>query len=98
MYDLNSMGNFITTVGFPIALCIIFLIMFYKLMKIGYSVWKDEISPVIRSFRDGQLEFIKTLQSLDMRLTNVETDVDIVKTNVSTIKNDVDDIKNKLGV
>jgi hypothetical protein len=67
-------------------------------MKTGYSIWKDEISPLIKSFKDSQLEFIETLKALDIRLTNVENDVDNVKSDVSTIKNDVDDIKNKLGV
>ena len=87
--DLNNIGNFISQCGFPIFISLVCIIAFYKIGKTLFSMWQTDVKPTLNSVKDTQLEFVKTLQSLDCRVTNIETDVDLIKTDVIEIKNKI---------
>ena len=87
--DLNSIGSFVNQCGFPIFVSIICLLAFYKIGKTVFEVWKTDVKPTLDSLRESQIEFIKTLQSLNCRVTSIETDVDSIKTDAIEIKNKI---------
>ena len=87
--DLNNISNFIGQCGFPIFVSIICLLAFYKIGKTVFEVWKTDVKPTLDSLRESQIEFIKTLQSLNCRVTSIEADVDSIKTDVIEIKNKI---------
>ena len=87
--DLNNISNFIGQCGFPVFVSIICIIAFYKIGKTLFEIWQTDVKPTLISLRDSQIEFIKTLQSLNCRVTSIETDVDSIKTDVMQIKNKI---------
>ena len=87
--DLNSIGSFVNQCGFPIFITIVCIIAFYKIGKTLFSMWQTDVKPTLNSVKDTQLEFVKTLQGLDCRVSNIEVDVDSIKTDVIEIKNKI---------
>ena len=87
--DLNSMGGFISQCGFPIFVSIVCIRAFYRIGKTLFDMWQTDVKPTLDSVKSTQIEFVKTLQSLDCRVTNIETDVDLIKTDVIEIKNKI---------
>ena len=87
--DLNSIGSFVNQCGFPIFITIVCIIAFYKIGKTLFSMWQTDVKPTLNSVKDTQLEFVKTLQDLDCRVSNIEVDVDSIKTDVIEIKNKI---------
>ena len=87
--DLNSIGSFVNQCGFPIFITIVCIIAFYKIGKTLFSMWQTDVKPTLDSVKDTQLEFVKTLQDLDCRVSNIEVDVDSIKTDVIEIKNKI---------
>ena len=87
--DLNSIGSFVNQCGFPIFITIVCIIAFYKIGKTLFSMWQTDVKPTLDSVKDTQLEFVKTLQDLDCRVTSIESDVDSIKTDVIEIKNKI---------
>ena len=87
--DLNSIGSFVNQCGFPIFITIVCIIAFYKIGKTLFSMWQTDVKPTLDSVKDTQLEFVKTLQGLDCRVSNIEVDVDSIKTDVIEIKNKI---------
>lgn len=84
--DFVAIGNFISTVGFPVGLCLMFIYAFYHIGQALYKMWKEDIKPTLDSVKDTQLEFVETLKDLDCRVGSIENDVDIIKTDMSIIK------------
>ena len=87
--DLNSIGSFVNQCGFPIFITIVCIIAFYKIGTTLFSMWQTDVKPTLDSVKDTQLEFVKTLQSLDCRVSKIEEDVDSIKTDVIEIKNKI---------
>ena len=87
--DLNSIGSFVNQCGFPIFITIVCIIAFYKIGKTLFSMWQTDVKPTLNALKDTQIEFIKTLQSLDCRMTSIEADVDSIKTDVIEMKNKI---------
>ena len=87
--DLNSIGSFVNQCGFPIFITIVCIIAFYKIGKTLFSMWQTDVKPTLNSVKDTQIEFVKTLQDLDCRVSNIEVDVDSIKTDVIEIKNKI---------
>ena len=81
--DLNNIGSFINTCGFPIFICIISIIAFYKIAQTLYKMWQEDVKPCLDGVKDSNIEFIKSLQSIDGRLTNVEQDVKEIKNKIN---------------
>ena len=87
--DLNTIGSFVNQCGFPIFISVVCIIAFYKIGKTLFDMWQTDVKPTLDSVKSTQIEFVKTLQSLDCRVTSIETDVDLIKTDVREIKNKI---------
>ena len=95
--DINSIGNFINTTTFPIALVIILLI-------VGYKLFNRYVAPLIQSCIDSNKEFIISLEKISSKIKdvddhvgNVDKDVKVAKEDIKYIKQDIKRIKDKLN-
>ena len=87
--DLNSIGSFVNQCGFSIFIRLVCILAFYTIGKPLFNMWQTDVKPTLDSVKDTQLEFVKTLQDLDCRVSNIEVDVDSIKTDVIEIKNKI---------
>ena len=88
--DINSIGNFINTTTFPIALVIILLI-------VGYKSFNKYVAPLIQSCIDSNREFIISLEKMSSKIKDVDDHVGNVDKKVDNLSKKVEEIKEKLN-
>lgn len=88
--DINSIGNFINTTTFPIALVIILLI-------VGYKLFNKYVAPLVQSCIDSNKEFIISLEKISSKIKDVDDHVGNVDKKVENINKKIEEIKEKLN-
>ena len=76
--DLDNIGSFVSTVGFPIAVCLMLLYFIYK-----------HIIPYIQEATKSNKECTETLILMNERMSNAERDISVIKDDVKDIKNKI---------
>lgn len=83
--EIATIVELITTLGFPIALCVFLFWFIWQIYKKSEER-EDKLMERIKECREINKQAIETIALYADRLTRIETNVDEIKGDVATIK------------
>ena len=87
--ELNAISQFISTCGFPIFLVVVFLIYGYKIANKLLDIWNNQISPVLTSLKESNIQFTNTLNNIDKSLDGVNRRLDVIDDRLNNVENSI---------